>query len=78
MAYDLIVRNGMIVDGTGFARYRADVGVKDGRITEIGRIHASAPTMIDADGQFVAPGIVSQLDAKADVKLDPPDAAPKP
>ena len=58
MAYDLIVRNGMIVDGTGFARYRADVGVKDGRITEIGRIRATAPTTIDADGQFVAPGII--------------------
>src|SRR4030095_16600561 len=64
MAYDLIVRNGMIVDGTGFARYRADVGVKDGKITGIGRIRASAPTRAtartttDADGQFVAPGII--------------------
>src|SRR4029434_2112029 len=58
MAYDLIVRNGMIVDGTGFARYRADVGVKDGRITEIGRIRATAPTTIDAEGRFVAPGII--------------------
>jgi N-acyl-D-amino-acid deacylase len=58
MAYDLIVKNGMIVDGTGFARYRADVGVKDGRITEIGRIRAAAETTIDADGLFVAPGII--------------------
>jgi N-acyl-D-amino-acid deacylase len=56
--HDLIVRNGMIVDGTGFARYRADVGVKDGRIAEIGRITAVAERTIDADGLFVAPGII--------------------
>ena len=58
MGYDLIVKNGMIVDGTGFARYRADVGVKDGKIAEIGRIRAAAERTIDADGLFVAPGII--------------------
>ena len=58
MGYDLIVKNGMIVDGSGFARYRADVGVKDGKIAEIGRIRVSAETTIDADGLFVAPGII--------------------
>jgi N-acyl-D-amino-acid deacylase len=58
MAYDLIVRNGMIVDGSGFARYRGDVAVKDGRIVEIGRITAAAETTIDADGLFVAPGVI--------------------
>jgi N-acyl-D-aspartate/D-glutamate deacylase len=58
MGYDLIVKNGMIVDGTGFARYRADIGVKDGKIAEIGRIRATAETTIDADGLFVAPGII--------------------
>jgi N-acyl-D-aspartate/D-glutamate deacylase len=58
MGYDLIVKNGMIVDGSGFARYRADVGVKDGRIAEIGRIRATADTTVDAEGLFVAPGII--------------------
>jgi N-acyl-D-aspartate/D-glutamate deacylase len=58
MAFDLIVKNGMIVDGTGFSRYRADVGVKDGHITEIGRLRATAEATIDADGLFVAPGII--------------------
>jgi N-acyl-D-amino-acid deacylase len=58
MAYDLILRNGMIVDGSGFSRYRADIGVKDGTIVEIGRIRAAAETTIDADGLFVAPGII--------------------
>jgi N-acyl-D-aspartate/D-glutamate deacylase len=58
MAYDLIVKNGMVVDGTGFARYRADVAIKDGRIEEIGRVHGTAAATIDADGLFVAPGII--------------------
>ena len=58
MAYDLIVKNGMVVDGTGFARYRADVAIKDGRIEEIGRVHGTAAATIDADGMFVAPGII--------------------
>ena len=38
MAFDLVVKNGMIVDGSGLPRYRADIGVKDGKIAEIGRI----------------------------------------
>ena len=58
MAYDLIVKNGMIVDGSGFARYRADVGIKDGLIAEIGKIRASASLTIDAEGRFVAPGVI--------------------
>ena len=59
MAYDILIRNGMVVDGTGFARYRADVGVKDGVIADIGRLNgAAATTTIDADGRFVAPGVI--------------------
>src|SRR5215468_1804649 len=58
MPYDLVIRNGMVVDGSGFSRYRADVAVKDGRIAEIGRIRGSAETTIDAEGLFVAPGII--------------------
>lgn len=58
MAYDLIVKNGMIVDGSGFSRYRGDVGVKGGRIVEIGKIRASAERTLDAEGRFVAPGVI--------------------
>jgi len=59
MAYDLIVKNGMIVDGTGFARYRADVGIEDGTIVEIGRLGGmAAAATIDADGLFVSPGVI--------------------
>ena len=35
MAFDLVVKNGMIVDGSGLPRYRADIGVKDGRIADL-------------------------------------------
>jgi N-acyl-D-aspartate/D-glutamate deacylase len=59
MAYDLLIKNGMVVDGTGFARYRADVGVTDGKIVEIGHLNGkAATTTIDAEGRFVGPGII--------------------
>jgi N-acyl-D-aspartate/D-glutamate deacylase len=58
MPYDLVIKNGMVVDGSGFSRYRADVAVADGRIAEIGRIRGAARKTIDAEGLFVAPGII--------------------
>src|SRR5918996_4129448 len=58
MAHDLVIRNGMVVDGSGFSRYRADVAIKDGTIVEIGRIRGAAAATIDADGLYVAPGII--------------------
>ena len=58
MAYDLLIRNGMIVDGTGFSRYQADVAIQDGTIAEIGRVRGAATRTIDAEGLFVAPGII--------------------
>jgi len=58
MPYDVLIKNGMVVDGSGFARYRADVAVEDGTIVEIGRITGAAERTIDADGLFVAPGVI--------------------
>jgi N-acyl-D-amino-acid deacylase len=59
MAFDLVVKNGMIVDGSGLPRYRADIGVKDGKIAEIGRINgATAKETLDAAGRVVSPGFV--------------------
>jgi N-acyl-D-amino-acid deacylase len=58
MAYDLLIRNGTVIDGTGMPRYEADVAVKDGRIAEIGRIGDGAGKVIDAAGCVVAPGFI--------------------
>lgn len=58
MAYDLLIKNGMVVDGSGGARYRADVGMREGRIAAIGRINERAERTLDAEGHVVAPGFV--------------------
>ncbi|HEX9555243.1 MAG TPA: D-aminoacylase, partial [Reyranella sp.] len=57
--YDRVVRGGMIVDGSRLPRFRGDIGIKDGRIAEIGHIAGSeADETIDAGGLIVAPGFV--------------------
>jgi N-acyl-D-aspartate/D-glutamate deacylase len=59
MSWDLIIRGGVVVDGTGLARRRADVAISNGRIARIGHVpDAAAKRTIDADGLIVAPGIV--------------------
>jgi N-acyl-D-amino-acid deacylase len=55
---DLLIRGGTIVDGSGAARYRGDIGVRGGRIVEIGRIRSAAERTIDADGLIVSPGFI--------------------
>ena len=57
-AYDLIVRGGTVVDGTGGEGFTADVGVKDGRIAAVGKITGSGAEEIDAKGMLVTPGFV--------------------
>jgi N-acyl-D-aspartate/D-glutamate deacylase len=56
--YDIIIRNGTIVDGSGMPRFRADVGIANGKIAAIGRLHENARETIDADGHVVSPGII--------------------
>ncbi len=58
MTYDLVIKNGTVIDGSGLPRYRADVGVRSGRIATIGRIREHAQEVIDAEGQVVTPGFV--------------------
>ncbi len=56
--FDLVIRNGTVVDGTGKARFRADVAVQGGRIVEVGKVTGAARRTIDADGLLVTPGFV--------------------
>ncbi len=56
--YDLLIKNGVVVDGSGGARYRADVAVSNGRIVRIGRINEKARQTLDAEGHVVTPGFV--------------------
>lgn len=56
--YDLVIRGGTIVDGTGAARFIGDVAVKDGLIAAVGQVHGDGTEEIDAGGRVVAPGWV--------------------
>src|SRR5204862_3986488 len=58
MPYDLLIKNGTVVDGSGLPRYRGDVAVRHGRIAAIGRIREASREVLDADGHVVAPGFV--------------------
>ncbi len=58
MSYDLIIRDGTIVDGSGMPRFRGDVGISGGKIAKIGKIRETAKETIDAEGQIVSPGLI--------------------
>ncbi len=58
MAYDLVIRGGHVVDGSGGDPVRADVACEGDRIAEIGRIRESGREEIDAEGQVVTPGFI--------------------
>jgi N-acyl-D-aspartate/D-glutamate deacylase len=58
VTYDVVVRDGEVVDGTGMAPYRADVAIAGGRIAAIGRIRERGREEIDAAGQVVTPGFI--------------------
>ncbi len=57
--FDTIIKGGTVVDGTRVPRYKADIGIKNGKIAQIGRLNSSdAAKVIDASGQIVAPGFI--------------------
>jgi N-acyl-D-amino-acid deacylase len=55
---DLVIENGRIVDGTGNPWFLGDVGIKDGRIVEVGRVDQRGLETIDAGGRVVSPGFI--------------------
>src|SRR6202007_2727862 len=57
--FDTIIKDGMIVDGTRLPRYRADIGITNGKIAKIGHLNSSDATkVLDASGLIVAPGAI--------------------
>ena len=71
--FDIIIRNGDVIDGTGRARFRADVGIRGETIAEIADLsRATAKTTIDAKGQVVTPGFIDLLGhSEGSVLIDP-------
>jgi N-acyl-D-aspartate/D-glutamate deacylase len=58
MQYDLLIKNGTVIDGSGMPRFRADVGIVHGKIAAIGKIRDGAKQVLDAEGHVVAPGFI--------------------
>jgi len=58
MAFDLLIKNGRVVDGSGQPSFQGDVAVQDGTIVELGRISGAAARTIDAAGMVVSPGFI--------------------
>src|SRR5579864_9562632 len=71
--YDVVIRNGHVIDGTGSPWYAADIGIRDGRIAAIGDLAAApARRTIDAHGMVVAPGFIDMLgQSELTILVDP-------
>jgi len=58
MTYELVIRNGSVIDGSGSPSFMADIGIDNGRITKVGRITEGSREVIDAEGHVVTPGFI--------------------
>jgi N-acyl-D-amino-acid deacylase len=72
VAFDLVIKNGKIVDGSGIPSFHGDVAISDGRIVDVGRVDGEARRVLDADGRVIAPGIIdNHTHYDAQVTWDP-------
>ena len=72
MAYDVLIKNGKVIDGSGMPGFQGDVAVKDGKIAEIGKLSGAADQVVDAGGQVIAPGFIdNHCHYDAQVTWDP-------
>ncbi|HTE48275.1 MAG TPA: hypothetical protein VK636_23720, partial [Gemmatimonadaceae bacterium] len=60
--YDIVIRNGRVLDGEGNPWILADVAIKDGRFAKIGKILTHGKREIDATGKYVSPGWIDMMD----------------
>jgi len=65
--YDVVIRNGRVLDGAGNPWILADVAIRDGRIARIGHIPQRGSREIDATGRYVAPGFIDMMDQSGSV-----------
>jgi len=77
MAFDLLIRNATVIDGTRAPRFQADIAVSGGKIAEIGTIRGKAKNEIDASGRIAAPGFIDAHTHDDRLMLSSPDMAPK-
>jgi N-acyl-D-amino-acid deacylase len=72
-AFDLVITNGHIIDGTGSPWYSADLGIRDGKVAAIGNLTSAArKRTIDAAGKVVAPGFIDMLgQSELTIMVDP-------
>jgi N-acyl-D-amino-acid deacylase len=77
MAFDLVIRNATVIDGTRAPRFKADIGVSAGKIAEVGSISGKAKQEIDASGKIAAPGFIDAHTHDDRLMLSSPDMAPK-
>ncbi|HEX3864177.1 MAG TPA: amidohydrolase family protein [Stellaceae bacterium] len=72
MAYDVLIKNGLVIDGSGMPGFRGDVAIKDGKIAEIGKLSGAAGQTVDVGGQVIAPGFIdNHCHYDAQVTWDP-------
>lgn len=75
--YDIVIRNGRVLDGAGNPWIAADVAIKDGKFVRIGKVFGEGKREIDATGRYVSPGWIDMLDASGGVLMRNPLAESK-